>query len=733
MALTGKFFADFSSFYDAVKQADVSLNGFQQNAAKVEQALDRATNAFSGQKLIQQATIAVEAVSRLSDEGNALAGVMKLTATEQERLNRQLTEAIAKYTALGETAPKEMLELQQATAAAVKETERLKKEAAEGDKGGAASKWISDFTSSLTGMAAGLISAQAVIGGFRSAWGALVSFVGSSIESFAGAEAAEKQMTVALANLGQATPRATAYMADLAAQFQDTTKYSDDLINQMQALLMQVGTVLPSEMEGALTAATDLASGLGIELKDATNVVAKAFEGNVGALKRYGVAIDEAKFAAEGMPYVLDEINKRFGGQAAAELDTYAGRLQHLANNWDNVKESVGKNILSSPILEAALRMLDEAAVRAAEAGGTAEATWSGFAKSLGLFSAAHAIGDLERLAGAYNDAAWARDQFKEKKPSENESILLGSAEDRARMAAVVAASLKEGIELNKQKADTDRQAAQAAQQHANAVSSLRDALGGDGAIKQGQLYVEALAGVKDLSVLTAEAQKQIADAMWKAIEAYRVQGKEVPPIIADISTKLSLMPPSIAEGTAGLERMGEAVRIAATDYAKLFAQVQTTGEKAEAANKKFYETIDKEMAAAYAEAGKNSGAFFEKQESGFATATASAQQYAVTIQNISSAQYEALAKGAEFDAAYNRTHGGGGAFFSSASQASMQEQAARKYQELAGMTKQREEFVGGGQAWGRSNTLNVNVNSTDAQNIAGKLVNEMRYQGVRF
>ena len=36
------------------------------------------------------------------------------------------------------------------------------------------------------------------------------------------------------------------------------------------------------------------------------------------------------------------KIQERFGGQAEAQLETYAGRLAQLANSWDNVKEAIG-------------------------------------------------------------------------------------------------------------------------------------------------------------------------------------------------------------------------------------------------------------------------------------------------------------------------------------------------------------------------------------------------------
>ena len=123
--------------------------------------------------------------------------------------------------------------------------------------GSATSKWIGDFGTSVAGMATGMVSAQAVIGGVQAALGGLVNFVSSSVSSFAAAEAAEKKMTVALTNMGLATPATVKQMNDLAGSFQKTTIYGDDLISEMQALLFQVGGVAPSAMDAALKASTE--------------------------------------------------------------------------------------------------------------------------------------------------------------------------------------------------------------------------------------------------------------------------------------------------------------------------------------------------------------------------------------------------------------------------------------------------------------------------------------------
>jgi hypothetical protein len=78
MALSGTFLADFSSFYDAVEKADVSLKGMETGAGNVEKAMNRVADSFSGRKIVQDATIAVEAIERIG-------GVTKLTEAETLR------------------------------------------------------------------------------------------------------------------------------------------------------------------------------------------------------------------------------------------------------------------------------------------------------------------------------------------------------------------------------------------------------------------------------------------------------------------------------------------------------------------------------------------------------------------------------------------------------------------------------------------------------------------------
>ena len=143
----GKFLADFSSFYDAVKKAEVSLTSLETGAGKVEKSLNRTANAFQGSKIIQDATLAVEAVTRIG-------GATALTEKEQAKLNALVTEAIAKYTALGKVAPQELRDMAAATTKVHTESAKLP-------------STFGNITSSLSSLAGAFgiaFSAQALIG-----------------------------------------------------------------------------------------------------------------------------------------------------------------------------------------------------------------------------------------------------------------------------------------------------------------------------------------------------------------------------------------------------------------------------------------------------------------------------------------------------------------------------------------------------------------------------------------
>jgi len=113
MAITAKFAADFTSFFTAVQKAEVELKSLDSGAGAVAKSLDRMVNSFTGQKVIKDATLMAEAVQRIG-------GAANLTENEQAKVNKTVTEAIEKYKALGQVAPKALTDMAAATAKAEK-------------------------------------------------------------------------------------------------------------------------------------------------------------------------------------------------------------------------------------------------------------------------------------------------------------------------------------------------------------------------------------------------------------------------------------------------------------------------------------------------------------------------------------------------------------------------------------------------------------------------------------
>lgn len=95
---TGKFVADFNSFYVAVDKANAKMADFAAGADKVGPALNRMVDEFQGRRLVQELTLTAEAVERAG-------GVSKLTAKEINDLAAQAVEATEKMQKMGIVIP----------------------------------------------------------------------------------------------------------------------------------------------------------------------------------------------------------------------------------------------------------------------------------------------------------------------------------------------------------------------------------------------------------------------------------------------------------------------------------------------------------------------------------------------------------------------------------------------------------------------------------------------------
>jgi hypothetical protein len=117
--------ADTAQFDTGMAKANSTLKLVERNTKqvgvevqKLTPQAERMVKAFSGDKLLYSANNLVTAITKIG-------GATKLTEAEQAKANRTLTDAIAKYTALGQKAPPAMVALQKETAGATAQTQRF--------------------------------------------------------------------------------------------------------------------------------------------------------------------------------------------------------------------------------------------------------------------------------------------------------------------------------------------------------------------------------------------------------------------------------------------------------------------------------------------------------------------------------------------------------------------------------------------------------------------------------
>lgn len=169
----------------------------------------------------------------------------------------------------------------------------------------------------------------------------LVGGIKAAVEASAVQEKAEATLAQAIRNTGQSVSDVLPKLKAQASSLQNLTGVGDELILQNQALLVSLGGLRGEGLERATKAALDLA-GAGIKTETAFDLIAKAASGYTSTLSRYGIILDESLSKEEKFAAALEKIETLFGGQAAAQLDTFQGRLGELQGRFGDLQEAIG-------------------------------------------------------------------------------------------------------------------------------------------------------------------------------------------------------------------------------------------------------------------------------------------------------------------------------------------------------------------------------------------------------
>lgn len=166
-----------------------------------------------------------------------------------------------------------------------------------------------------------------------------------SVEAAIEDEKSQVQLAKALQNTTKATDGQIASTEDWISKTQLAYGVADTKLRPALANLARAtGDVEKSQKLTNL--ALDISAATGKDLESVSLALGKAYNGNVGALTKLGVPLDENIKKTKDFDVVQAKLSELFGGAAAANADTYAGRLAILSEKTGELKESVGTLLL---------------------------------------------------------------------------------------------------------------------------------------------------------------------------------------------------------------------------------------------------------------------------------------------------------------------------------------------------------------------------------------------------
>jgi hypothetical protein len=160
-------------------------------------------------------------------------------------------------------------------------------------------------------------------------------------------EAAQAKLAKTLQNVTGATEDQVKATEDYILKTSLAYGVTDsDLRPSLDRLVRSVKDV--EEAQKLQTLAINIAAGSGKSLTAVSEALARAHDGNFGALKRLGVSIDESIIKQKDFDAATKVLATTFQDQASAQADTFDGKLRRLQIAFDEGKETVGSFILDA-------------------------------------------------------------------------------------------------------------------------------------------------------------------------------------------------------------------------------------------------------------------------------------------------------------------------------------------------------------------------------------------------
>jgi len=197
------------------------------------------------------------------------------------------------------------------------------------------------------------------LGGFGKKAGAAFAVAGAAALAYAGVllvdgvksaiedEAAQVKLATTLKNVTGATDdQIAATESWISKQGLALGITDEELRPALERLTRATGDV--GKAQDLASLAFDISAGTGKSLESVSNALAKAAEGNTGALGKLGIGLSGADLKSMSLEEITAKLGETFGGQATEKAETFAGKMDRLKLAFDEGKETVGAFVLDA-------------------------------------------------------------------------------------------------------------------------------------------------------------------------------------------------------------------------------------------------------------------------------------------------------------------------------------------------------------------------------------------------
>jgi len=173
----------------------------------------------------------------------------------------------------------------------------------------------------------------------------ILAFGKASIKAAAADEKAQKQLALALKNVGLS--RDAASSEDYIQRLQSEFGILDDKLRPAYQTLA-VATRDTNKAQQLLNLSLDISASTGKDLGSVTSALSKAYLGNNTALSKLGVGISKADLKAGKFEDIITQLETTFAGSATAAANTFQGSIDKLGVASANVQEIIGTGLIDA-------------------------------------------------------------------------------------------------------------------------------------------------------------------------------------------------------------------------------------------------------------------------------------------------------------------------------------------------------------------------------------------------